>query len=75
MDIVTKMPAAYKETETLAVMSQESTQVTKDENLFNLGTMQASDDTEIQNLDTSTVGLNRTVIDLTGTPSQIHGNE
>ena len=64
-----------KETDTEAVMSQESTQVNKDGNLFNLGTMPASDDTEIHNQDTSTVGLNRAVIDLTGTPSQIHGNK
>ena len=57
-------------------MSHESpTQVNRDGNLFNLGMMPASDDTEIQKLDTSAVGLNRTVLDLTGTPSHIHGNE
>ena len=74
-DIVTKVSAPYKEMGTPVVMSQESTQVTKADNMFNLGTMPASDDTELQNLDTSTVGLNRTVIDLTGTTSKIHGNE
>ena len=37
--------------------------------------MPASDDTEIQKLDTSAVGPNLSVIDLTGTPSQLHGNE
>ena len=72
---VTKMPPASKVTEVGAVMSQESTQVNTDGNLFDLGTMPASDDTEIHKQDIASMGLNRTVIDLTGTPSHTHGNE
>ena len=75
IEFVTKMPVIHKESETQVIKSQETTaQTHDDENLFNLGTMPASDDTELQNMDNSLVRLNREVLESTGILPQIHGN-
>ena len=73
---VTKIPPANKMTGAGQIMSQESTQVDREGNLFDLGTMPESDDTKIIPIqDTPTAETNEKAIALIEPPTKVHGND